>query len=140
MQTIRKFRRLTAATLAVAMLTVSIPVVPVHAAMVGTDQIIRQMDGSARDRVTAFLAREDVERQLKALGVDPAEATARVEALSDDEISVIAGRIDSLPAGQGAVGAILGAAVLVFLVLLITDLLGLTHVFGFTRKGSLNPN
>jgi hypothetical protein len=38
------------------------------------------------------------------------------------------------------VGPIVGAFVLVFVVLLITDLLGLTDVFGFTRKGSLSPN
>ena len=65
---------------------------------------------------------------------------ARVAALSDEEIEKIAGRIDELPAGQGAVGAIIGAAVLIFIILLITDLIGLTSVFGFTKKGSLNPS
>jgi hypothetical protein len=62
-----------------------------------------------------------------------------VASLSDEEVERVTGHLDSLPAGQGAFGAIVGAAVLVFLVLLITDLLGLTHVFGFTKKGSLNP-
>ena len=90
--------------------------------------------------MAAFLGREDVRAQLKALGVSPDEAEARVAALSDAEIKRIAGHIDSLPAGQGAVGAIVGAAVLIFVLLVITDLVGLTHVFGFTRKGALNPN
>lgn len=137
---IRRFRRPVAAALAAAMFTVSVPVIPVQAAMIGTDQVIRESEGSARDKVNAFLAREDVERQLQALGVDPAEAVKRVAALSDHEINIIAGKIDEMPAGQGAVGAIIGAIVLVFILLVITDLLGLTHVFGFTRKGALNPN
>ncbi|MDP4796263.1 MAG: PA2779 family protein, partial [Rhodospirillales bacterium] len=60
-------------------------------------------------------------------------------ALSDAEVSKLAGQIKSSPAGQGALGAIIGALVLIFIVLLITDLLGFTSVFGFTRKGSANP-
>jgi hypothetical protein len=68
------------------------------------------------------------------LGVDPAEAAQRVAGLSDAEVQQIAGHLDQLPAGQSAVGAILGAALLIFLVLLITDLLGLTDVFPFVRK------
>ena len=61
-------------------------------------------------------------------------------ALSDDEIRAIADRIDTLPAGQGAVGAVVGAALIVFIVLLITDLAGLTDVFSFTKKGALKSN
>ncbi len=68
------------------------------------------------------------------LGVDPAEATARVAGLSDAEIRKIAGRIDQLSAGQGVVGTIIGAALVVFLVLLVTDILGLTDIFPFVRR------
>jgi hypothetical protein len=46
----------------------------------------------------------------------------------------IAGRLDQLPAGQSAVGAVVGAILIIFLVLLITDLLGLTNVFPFVRR------
>ena len=59
--------------------------------------------------------------------------------MSDDEVAQLAERIDSMPAGQGAVGAVIGAAVLIFIVLLITDLLGFTSVFPFTNKGAANP-
>lgn len=134
------YRKPIAALLVAAMTAASVPIVPVHAAMVGTDQVIEQTEGSARDRVGAFMKREDVRDQLKMLGIAPSEAEARVAALSDAEIDKIAGKIDELPSGQGALGAIIGAAVLIFIVLLITDLIGLTHVFGFTNKGSLNPS
>lgn len=78
--------------------------------------------------------------QFEALGVDPEEAKERVAALSDDEISQLAERINSDPAGQSAVGAIVGAALIIFIVLLVTDLLGFTNVFDFTNKGAANPS
>jgi hypothetical protein len=134
------YRKPIAAVLVAAMTAVSIPVVPIHAAMIGTDQVIEQTQGTARDRVTTFMKRDDVRQQLRLLGIAPSEAEARVAALSNEEIDKIAGRIDELPAGQGAVGAVIGAAVLIFIILLITDLIGLTSVFGFTKKGSLNPS
>ncbi len=62
-----------------------------------------------------------------------------VAALSDAEVAKLASDIKTSPAGQGAIGAIVGAALLIFIVLLITDLLGFTSVFGFTNKGSANP-
>jgi hypothetical protein len=77
---------------------------------------------------------------LRLLGIAPQEAEARVAALSDEEVDKIAGRIDELPSGEGGLGVIVGAAVLIFIILLITDLIGLTSVFGFTKKGSLNPS
>ena len=140
MQTLRRHRRPVAAILAAAMTVASVPIAPAHAAIVGTDQIIRQVDGSARDRITAFLKRADVKAELEKLGIAPAEAQKRVAALSDEEVAMIAGRIDKLPAGRDAIAAIVGAAVLIFIVLVLTDLLGLTQVFGFTRKGALSPH
>jgi hypothetical protein len=134
-----KWRRPIAAALVVSMAAVSMPLAPARAALVGTDQVIAQAEGSPRARVSAFLARADVRAALEAHNVSPREAEARVAALSDAEVGAIAGKIDSLPAGQDA-GAIVGAVVLIFLILLLTDLLGLTDVFGFTRKGSLSPN
>ena len=62
------------------------------------------------------------------------EAMQRATTLSDREIRQIAGQLEKLPAGQSAVGAVVGAIVLIFLVLLITDLLGLTDVFPFVKK------
>lgn len=124
--------------IAIAAFLFSTSLVPAaHAAMVSTDQMTEAATASAdRAKVTAFLSREDVRAQFVSLGVSPDEAQARVASLSDAEVSRIAGRIDELPAGRGAVGAVVGAAVLIFIILLITDLLGLTKVFPFTKGAS----
>jgi hypothetical protein len=67
-------------------------------------------------------------------GVIPEEAQKRVSCLSDEEVLKVARKIEKLPAGGDGMGAIVGAAVFIFVVLLITDLLGLTHVFSFVNR------
>ena len=134
---LRGIGRAVALPVALAMLLSSLPLGAAQAGLVPTEQVI---DGvavaSERAKVAAFLARAEVRRQLAGFGVDAAEAQARVAGLSDAEVGRIAGRIDELPAGESAAGAIIGAALVVFLVLLVTDLLGFTNVFPFTNKGS----
>jgi cytochrome c1 len=135
MRAMPQLRRHVALALAVVMFVLTGPLDAAHAALITSGQAIEA--GAAeegRDRVAAFLAREDVREEMVALGVDPVEAVNRVAGLSDAEVRQIAGRLDQLPAGQSAVGAVIGAALLIFLVLLITDLLGLTNVFPFVRR------
>ena len=116
-----------------------VPIVPAMASVIGNEQVLeRQSVADSRSTVEAFMSREDVRSQFESLGVNPDEAAQRVAALSDAEVAKLADQIQSSPAGQG-LGTIVGAAVLIFIVLLITDLLGFTHVFGFTNKGSANP-
>jgi hypothetical protein len=134
MDGLRQLRRGVALVVAVAMLLVSMPIGTAQAALVSTEQLLAAGDSAAeRARVMAFLKRADVREQIVALGVDPNEAAARVQALSDAQVRQIAGRLDQLPAGQSAVGIIVGAILLVFLILLLTDLLGLTNVFPFVN-------
>jgi hypothetical protein len=104
--------------------------------MVATNQVVRASAAlDARARLHAFLAREDVERVLVRWGVSPAQAKSRVDALSDAEVAKAAAHLDALPSGgDGTVGIIVGALLLIFIVLLITDLLGLTDVFPFIKK------
>ena len=99
---------------------------PVSAGIVSTDQLSTSAD---RDHVKQFLDRNDVQAQLQARGVDADTAKARVDALTDDEVKTLASRIDQLPAG----GDVLGILLAVFIILLITDILGFTKVFPFTR-------
>jgi hypothetical protein len=87
---------------------------------------------AAKERIIGLLERSDVRAQLTSLGVNPLDAKARVAALTDDEAAQLAARMDNLPAGADG-GALLGAIVLIFLVLLLTDILGFTHVFPFTK-------
>jgi hypothetical protein len=134
MDGIRQLRRGVALLLAVVMLAVSMPLGAARAALVTTDQALAESGGAGdRERVLAFLGRADVREQMVALGVDPAEAAARVAALSDQQVREIAGQLDRLPAGQSAVAAVVGAILIIFLVLLVTDLLGLTDVFPFVN-------
>jgi len=135
MRAMPQLRRQVALALAGMMFVLTGPLDAAHAALVTTGQAIEAgAAGGERDRVAAFLAREDVRAQMVALGVDPVEAVNRVAGLSDAEVRQIAGHLDRLPAGQSAVGAVIGAALFIFLVLLITDLLGLTNVFPFVRR------
>ena len=130
-------KRVVAAAMAVLMAMASMPIGIANAEMVTTDTVIQQYN-STEDRtlVMDFMLREDVQQQLTLLGVDPEEAARRVASLSDEEIRQIAGRLEELPAGEGGVGPIVGAIVIIFLVLLVTDLLGLTDVFPFVNKTS----
>ena len=95
---------------------------PAHAGMIAA--------GSDRARIAAALEREDVRARLAAHGVSPAQAQARVAALTDAEAAELAGAVDALPAGGIDV---LGVALVVFLVLLLTDILGYTKIFPFTK-------
>jgi hypothetical protein len=135
MQGLRQLRRGVALVLAVVMFVISMPLGVAQAALVSTEEVLAAGSGTAdRARVLAFLDRAEVREQIAALGVDPNEAAARVAALSDAQVREIAGQLDQLPAGQSAVGAVVGAIVIIFLVLLVTDLLGLTNVFPFVRR------
>ena len=109
-----------------------LPVAPAHAALVPTDEVLTTQTNEQREHIQAFLNRQDVQAQLQRYGISPDEAKARVNALTDDEASSLAGKLDSLPAG-GVIGEIIGAALIVFIVLLITDILGFTKVFSFTK-------
>ena len=135
MMYLRHSMRAIAISMAIVMLVTSLPMNFARAAMVTTDQVVAQSElASDRERVVRFMARGDVRRQLLALGIDPDEAARRADTLSDDEVRQIAGKLDALPAGQSAVGILVGAILIVFLVLLITDLLGVTDVFPFVKK------
>jgi hypothetical protein len=111
------------------------PCQTVLAALVPTEATVEARSArEARDLINSLLSREEVQKQLKLHGIDPFEAKARVDSLSDAEAVDVAKRIDQLPAGGSTVGIIVGAILIIFLVLLITDLLGLTDVFPFVKK------
>lgn len=85
--------------------------------------------GADRERINNVLARADVQAQLLKQGVDLNEVEARVAALSDAEAQQMADQLEQLPAGAGVIGVLFA----VFVILLITDILGLTDVYPFTR-------
>ncbi|MDN3919953.1 PA2779 family protein [Roseateles violae] len=111
-----------------------LPLQASHAAIVPTEAALASAAAADADAgratVKAFLAREDVRAALLQQGVDGEAAQARVDALSDAEIAELVGRVEQAPAG----GEVLGLLFTVFIVLLVTDILGLTKVFPFTRS------
>lgn len=103
---------------------------PTHAALIGTDAVAAAQSRQATEqKILSALSRDDVARQMTALGVDPLEAGKRVAALSDQELASLSDRIDRLPAG----GDFFGTLGVIFIILLVTDILGFTKVFPFTR-------
>ena len=140
MKILRIHRRLIAIPTAVLMLFMVLPYGAAQAAMISTEQATQAPAASrsgpeARAYVMGILTRADVQAEMRTLGVDPEEAIARVDAMSDAEVRDVAGKIDSSPAGaaHGLILGIVGAVVFVFLVLVLTDILCLTSVFNFTK-------
>jgi hypothetical protein len=122
-----RFRRIVAGWLIICMGGLAAPL-PALAGIVSTEAVVA---GAERERLASLIERHDVGERLRALGVDPANAKARVAALSDEEAAQLASQLDELPAGGADV---LVVALIVFLVLLFTDLMGYTKVFPFTRS------
>lgn len=110
---------------------------PVHnaqAAMIGTQTVIDTARAEqAKTQINAFLAREDVQNTLTSMGISPDEAVKRAQSLSDSEAIAFADNMEKAPTGGSGLGIVVGAAVFVFIVLLITDILGFTKVFKFTK-------
>jgi hypothetical protein len=63
-----------------------------HAGMIQTDEL-------ERERVKAMLERPEVQAEMQKMGVAAADAAARVDAMSAEEVRSLAGRLDTLPAG-----------------------------------------
>ena len=97
-----------------------------YAGLIGTDEIIST--DTRKQQMTEIqdvLARDDVKKQMLDLGVNPTHVQERIHALSDTELAQLSAGIQDLPAGGDAI-AVIG---ILFLVLLILEILGVTNVF-----------
>ena len=120
--------------LVILMLLISGPFQSASAAMVATETMLEASRGQqARTRIKQLLVREDVRRALINQGLDAREAGARIDSLTDAEAIAVADRLDQLPAGSGALETLLIVALIVFLALLFTDIMGYTDVFPFVK-------
>jgi hypothetical protein len=124
------FKRFTATVLIASTTFLGMPMVAQAGIVSSSEAMASATQSDARAKVAAVLAREDVRSGLAERGLSVEQAQDRVRAMSDDEVASLAGRIDQAPAG----GDILGILFTVFIVLLITDILGLTKVYPFTRS------
>ena len=135
MKFIRKKISFVSLLMAAVTLLIAVPYQPLLAAMVPTDATINDNKAKeARDSLKSLISRDDIKKTLLSKGIDLDEAKMRVESLTDSEAIAIADQIEQLSAGGSAVGVIVGAALIIFLVLLATDILGYTDVFPFVKK------
>jgi hypothetical protein len=132
---VTNFNRNIMRLLVVSLCCVGLPAPLAQAELIATDRVEAAAQGplSARVRLDSLFDRADVRAALERHGVSADAAKARVDALSDDEVERLAARFDSLPAAGDALGSLLWFGFLVFVVLLVTDILGFTKVFSFTR-------
>lgn len=134
MNALRHYARPIAIPLAALFFLITGPMTSANAALVTTGQAISaQTAAKDRAKLDEILQRDDVRQQLTEFGVDPKEAQARINAMSDAQVHRLAQHAPDLPAGKGAIGALLFVALFIFVLLLITDIFGLTKVFPFTR-------
>lgn len=101
-------------------------VMPAQGQLVSTGDALALDAGNLTTRVEAYLLRDGVAAELAELGVSHEMAMARVADMSAAELEQIAGRIDQMPAAGEGVIVVLGV---VFLVLIILELVGVTNVF-----------
>ncbi len=135
MKLIRQRSKFVSMLLAILMVLLTGPFQAALAAMIETEATLAiTADGqAARNTIKTILAREDAQAVLRAQGIDPLEAMARVDTLTDAEARRIADQIEELPAGSGFFTTFLLVVGIIVVILIITDAMGYTNVFTFVR-------
>jgi len=96
---------------------------PSQAAMVDTAQLQASQASQVSIDFSSITAKRDwIKEQLVKGGVDAADASLRIAALTDVQVLKIHQRIDKEPAGGSA------TLVIIFLILVITELMGVTDI------------
>lgn len=120
------FRRSLALILSLLLFTASFG--QAQAAVIANNQVIQELQQSqARSQLLQTMQREDVQQQLLGMGVNPADITSRVDQMTQEEVAQLNQQIEALPAG----GDVLGIALVVFIVFVISDVIGATDIFPF---------
>ena len=98
-----------------------------NAEIISTETAIEMDERQGRiDNINQVLARDSVQNALVRYGVDPADASARIEALTDTELQTLEAQLGQLPAGGVGVVELVG---IVAIVLIVLELLGVTNFF-----------
>ena len=98
------------------------PYQSVLAAMIETETMLMpNRDQITRDYIQNLMSREDTQKMLEARGINPREAKARIDSLSDDELKIIFQKIDELPAGGDATGFIVIVGVVIIILIIIVE-------------------
>ena len=135
MRLIRQRSKFTSVCLVILVVLLTVPYQSVLAAMIETEATLAgsPQGQTARNTIKALLAREDARAVLRAQGIDPLEAMARVDSLTDAEAQRVADQIEEFPAGGGFFVTFIIVVGIIVIILVITDALGYTNVFTFIR-------
>ena len=101
-----------------------------QAAMITNDQVINRVQHSyAQAELLQTINRSDVKQQLLNMGVKPEYIESRINLMTHEEIAQLNQQIEELPAG----GDVLGVILIIFIVFVITDVIGATDIFPFIK-------
>lgn len=124
MHPIRKNAQPVAIIMIILTMLLSVPYQSAVAALVETETILDMSRGQeARETLKQFMVRNDVRSAIVSQGVDPLEADARLNNLTDAEVIQLADQIDQLPAGGDVLGFVIAVLIIVILVLVIIKLI-----------------
>lgn len=119
-------RRLGVILVMTCMLSASI-LQPVIAAVISTEAAIELETRQTRiHHINNILAQEDVRIMLVRMGVDPVHASARVEALTNEELQTLQQNLNELPVGGVGFVEVVG---IVAIVIIVLELLDVTNFF-----------
>ncbi|MCA1929073.1 PA2779 family protein [Rheinheimera sp.] len=97
------------------------------AAVVSSEQVIaHQQFNFNKAQVLSFVDSAEVQNKLIELGVSPADAKQRIANMTAEELNALNSQMNEMPAG-----GIVGVVVTVLVVVVVTDLMGLTDVYPF---------
>jgi hypothetical protein len=109
----------------------SIHTAPLQAAMVDNDQLLASSQQElTKTQILSELDKQEVQDKLVAAGVNIDDAKQRIQQMNQQELAQIQQEFEQMPTGSGIIGALL----VVFVVLVVTDMLGATDVFGFVHN------
>ena len=115
-------------TLVLSLLLICAPISQAQAAIIANAQLIEQVQqANDKDVLLQTINRVDVQEQLLGMGVNTAELESRINQMTQQEIAQLSQQINDLPAG----GDLLGIIVLLFIIFIITDVIGATDIFPF---------
>lgn len=120
------FKRTLALILSISLTSITIG--NVQAAIISNDQIIHKtLQLNEKEALLQTINRADVQEQLLSMGVNTADLEVRINQMTHEEIAQLNQQMAELPAGAGA----LGVVVLIFIIFVITDVIGATDIFPF---------
>ncbi len=99
----------------------------VEARLIGTQEALQMTQREEQlDRISRIFFRSEVQEQMLVYGVEPKDVKDRLAVLTDEELRQLANRLQDMPAGGDSVLAVVG---LIFVVLIILELVGVTNIF-----------